>query len=388
MCGGAGDCSGRCGAAFKTFLLAGSMAGVSVTAAPLGPAVGGRGIGRGHHSVAAPSELHAEEHRRRVQNGDTAFDTSCDAGANCKTMAACDAAHGYPMTESMDIFTTICLNNVYWAEPAFSGLYDQGGYLTGETVGYYKCSCCGLPLYSSDHAYDARSGWPAYFDTIDGRALSDDSEAVLHNPANGELVCKRCGMHLGHRFTDGPRPTGLRDCIDSACLSFVQGSAYPQTAVPAEDQVSVYFGAGCYWHTQYDMYLAESDPSGPFARSGVTITSHVGYAGGWATGPDGLVCYHSDMAGTLCESAQLFHSRQRVPPPSPRVSVRQGAAERIALTYAGTKICAFVPLCCVVLCCAVLCCGSLALRLGLGPRRGRGSALGPGVASGSVQQPA
>jgi peptide-methionine (R)-S-oxide reductase len=226
MCGGAGDCSGRCGAAFKTFLLAGSMAGVSVTAAPLGPAVGGRGIGRGHHSVAAPSELHAEEHRRRVQNGDTAFDTSCDAGANCKTMAACDAAHGYPMTESMDIFTTICLNNVYWAEPAFSGLYDQGGYLTGETVGYYKCSCCGLPLYSSDHAYDARSGWPAYFDTIDGRALSDDSEAVLHNPANGELVCKRCGMHLGHRFTDGPRPTGLRDCIDSACLSFVQGSAY------------------------------------------------------------------------------------------------------------------------------------------------------------------
>jgi methionine-R-sulfoxide reductase len=296
--------------------------------------------------AAAPSELHAEEHRR-LQRGTTAFDTSCDAGENCKTMAACDVANGYPMTEvssaaaaavhpfaccaceegaatdaraaraqDMEVFNTICLNNVYWAERAFTGLYDHGGYLTGETVGYYKCSCCGLPLYSSDHAYDAHSGWPAYFNTIDGRAVSDDSQAVLHNQANGELVCKRCGMHLGHRFNDGPRPTGIRDCIDSACLSFVPGSAYPQTPAtppppppPAStavapaggsgEQISVYFGAGCYWHTQYDMYLVESDPSGPFRRDGVTITAHVGYAGGYATGTNGLVCYHSNMRGTL-----------------------------------------------------------------------------------------
>eukprot|EP01043_Picozoa_sp_COSAG02_P048725 COSAG02_NODE_4817_length_4938_cov_1.919248_1_plen_396_part_00 len=212
----------------------------------------------------------------------------------------------------MEVFNTICLNNVYWAERAFTGLYDHGGYLTGETVGYYKCSCCGLPLYSSDHAYDAHSGWPAYFNTIDGRAVSDDSEAVLHNRADGELVCKRCGLHLGHRFNDGPRPTGIRDCIDSACLSFVPGSAYPQTPATAPppppavapaagggDQISVYFGAGCYWHTQYDMYLVESDPDGPFRRDGVTITAHVGYAGGYATGTNGLVCYHSNMRGTL-----------------------------------------------------------------------------------------
>jgi hypothetical protein len=49
----------------------------------------------------------------------------CCAAVDCKTMAACDAANGYPMTESMDVFNTICLNNVYWAERAFSGLYDQ-----------------------------------------------------------------------------------------------------------------------------------------------------------------------------------------------------------------------------------------------------------------------
>lgn len=307
MCRTGEDCSGRCGAAFKTFLLAGSMAGVA--AAPLRGARSISGIGQGHQA-ASPSELHAEEHRR-MQRAGSSFDTSCDAGENCKTMAACDVANGYPMTEDMEVFNTICLNNVYWAEPAFTGVYDHGGYLTGETVGYYKCACCGLPLYSSEHAYDAHSGWPAYFNTIDGRAVSDDSEAVLHNTADGELVCKRCGMHLGHRFNDGPRPTGLRDCIDSACLSFVPGSAFPQTPAPAPppaptavaavggEQVSVYFGAGCYWHTQYDMYLVESDADGPFQREGVTITSHVGYAGGYATGTGGLVCYHSNMRGTL-----------------------------------------------------------------------------------------
>jgi hypothetical protein len=67
----------------------------------------------------------------------------------------------------------------------------------------------------------------------------------------------------------------------------------PTQQLPASGPIQTYFGAGCYWHTQYDMYLVESDPAGAFRRGDADITAHVGYAGGFGTGPTGLVCYHN-----------------------------------------------------------------------------------------------
>jgi len=143
----------------------------------------------------------------------------CEHAPDCKAASTCEQ-YGGPNTESQPIFDTICLNNVKWAEPSFSGKYDKFW-----DSGVYKCSCCGQELYSSEHKYDSRSGWPAYYDTI-------SPSAVLLNPEDGELVCSRCGLHLGHRFTDGPQDkTGLRDCINSACMTFEPDQSIAAPAV-------------------------------------------------------------------------------------------------------------------------------------------------------------
>jgi len=93
MCRG-DDCTGRCSTGFKAFLLAGAVASSSATPRINFPVRGASGgIGQGQAPERSASEVHAEEHRR-LQNGNTPFDTSCDAGADCKTMAACDVANG------------------------------------------------------------------------------------------------------------------------------------------------------------------------------------------------------------------------------------------------------------------------------------------------------
>ena len=158
--------------------------------------------------------------------GVAAYETQKPTAPGCDTM--CTVPHketaktDFPVTKTTEEWRETLTPEQFYVlrekgtERAFTGRYSNE-----HAAGAYQCAGCGAPLFTSGAKFDSGTGWPSFWQPVDPAAVHTESDTA-YGMVRTEVLCARCGGHLGHVFDDGPKPTGLRYCINSASLTFTR----------------------------------------------------------------------------------------------------------------------------------------------------------------------